>query len=135
MHQIHTFAGEQGAQCTHMPQAQQRLAADVECDVFGAQRLQLRHQAAAGGDDNGAMAGADQRVGDLQRGALDAAGFQRGQELNDGQAAHAAAPHAWHCTAQSGLGNKSQLLTAIGRGRGTNFSAASPSSWALSLRG
>jgi hypothetical protein len=50
--------------------------------------LQCRHQPPAGGDDDGAMAGAHQCLGNLERGTFDPAGFQRGQQLHKGQAAH-----------------------------------------------
>ena len=71
-----------------MAESGQRLATDVEADVLGAGRLQARDQPTAGRHHDRAMAGVDQRLRDLQGGAFDTPGFQRGQQLDDGQAAH-----------------------------------------------
>ena len=60
---------------------------DVDGDVLGTELRQLRRQAPARGNDERAVPGAHQRVGDFEGGTFDAACLQCREQLRDGQPA------------------------------------------------
>jgi len=117
MHDVRALAHEQAAQRRHVAQGQQRLAADVQGDVLGPGRGQRRQQPAAGRHHQRAMPGGDQRRGDFQGGAFDAAGFQRRQQLHHGQALHRAGGQSTSTKTAPQYGHLASWLGSSSTGR------------------
>ena len=81
---VDVLLAQESSQLGHLQKRERILAADVPGVMLAAMGGELRHEPAAGGDDDGAMPPADEFLADLQRTALHAAAFQRWDELHDG---------------------------------------------------
>ena len=66
MHDVGTGFAEQAPQRGHVPQGQQRLAADVQGQMLGTTVQQGLQQAATGGHDNGPVSGGHQCSSNFQ---------------------------------------------------------------------
>ena len=83
MDHVGAFGVQPAAELANVEGHRGAFAADVPGDVPGALVRQGVHQPTAVRHDDGLVACRDQRTGDLQRALLDAAAFQRGQNLHD----------------------------------------------------
>ena len=67
------------------PQGEGRFRRQRQSDVLGPQRFQRRHHLTPSGGDNGAKAGGDLCLGNLQRAAFHPTRTERGQHLQKGR--------------------------------------------------